>query len=1041
MDYCYLMGITILLLKELDDSDQNEMDFPEVINRFLHDRVQQAAYSLIPEKDKQDIHLKIGWLLFENTLDDDMSNNCFTIVEHLNKSSELITVKSELISLAKLNLISGSKAKESLAYNPALNYFQFGLNSLDDEGRKENYNLVFDLKKGEIESLFLMNEVKKGEKAAHDLLQLCATNEERVDVNNILILYYGGAGEMDKAIDLALDSLRLFGVNLPRNPHLLKLMVEVVKSKINLRGKSDKDLLLMDKFQDNNIHILFSLFKELIAPTYLQGLTNLLPYIILKMFNLALKNGNGPVSSFAYSGYALLWAKLDDFEESHHFGVLALEYNKYVENPPMEARCYFMATSFALYWKQSLESSREPRKIGLKKLIETGEYFWSSYIYLFGFWQELVLSNSLEDIIKLTNREIEFSKKAKQVEPYYVHTLHRNLFANFMGKTDSSKTLDFENSSEAEASDYFEGNTTSTMGIFYHAVCRLMLHYYHEDYQAALEMALDEKMTEDVIRDGTFTRVIYTFFTCLSILKVNENKNHPQRRKLSGIFKKRRKKMHTWFKLFPDNFGPMWFLINAEEARVEQKNDLAMSFYEKAIKSAKKLKSMMFESLSNELFGKFWLSINNTKVASLYINEAAYLYYRWGAEGKVNQLKTVYDDLFENQSVKGSQKKTSTYMTKTIQTNVHSSSTEESNLDINTLTKAAQALSREIVMEKLLNKLMKFMIENAGSQKGFLILKEGNQFYIEAKINIEKNEQQVEQHVLLDNANDISTTIVHYVARTKENMVLDDATNSDQFSNDNYIKINGIKSVLCIPLVDKGNLIGLLYMENNLATNAFTTERTKVLQLLSAEIAITIENARLYQNLTETNQNLEDKVQERTKKLHTINDELLSKNKEIQISKEIIENKNTHITNSIKYAKRIQNAMLPLKKNFLDAFEDYFILFKPREIVSGDFYWFSESEEFTFVAVADCTGHGVPGALLSMIGNTILNKIVNENRIQSPAIILKKLHLEIKLALKQRIRSNDRSQRNEGMDICFCAINKKNPSINICWCKKAVIYL
>ena len=238
-----------------------------------------------------------------------------------------------------------------------------------------------------------------------------------------------------------------------------------------------------------------------------------------------------------------------------------MEYNKRVDNPPMEARCYFMTTSFALYWRQSFLESQQPRKIGLQKLIDTGENFWASYIYLFGFWQEVVLSKSLDDIISLTEREIIFAQKAKQTEPYYVHILHRNLFKNLAGLTINQDSLDLEDGEEQQALAHFETNVTSTMGKFYHVVCRLVLHYQNEQYQQALEVASQDFINDDVIRDGTFTRVIYTFFTCLATLALSSDNAKPS--SVHQHYKKRKNKLKQWFTLFPENFSCMWNLVSS----------------------------------------------------------------------------------------------------------------------------------------------------------------------------------------------------------------------------------------------------------------------------------------------------------------------------------------------------------------------------------------------------------------------------------------------------------------------------------------------
>ena len=573
------------LLKGLSEqSSVDEHDFPNAVDRFLHDRVQQAAYSLIEDSQKRQVHLKIARLLLKNTSDDELKNTCFDLVEHYNKSISLLDDEAECYRLAELNLMAGQKAKEATAYQPALRYFIDAARCLEKVSSQSTLALDFAIQKGQVECHFLLAQIEDGLKQADVLLSKPLSVTDKVDLNNVLILYYGGAGQMDKAIDIALDSLRLFDMDLPRNPNQAQLLLELGRAKLRLGRKTADDLMSLPLIDDDRIHAIFSLLKELIAPTYLQGLNLLLPYIILRMFNLTLQYGNGPVASFAYSGYALLWSKLGGFAEAHRFGVLAMEYNKYVNNPPMEARCYFMSTSFALYWRQAMQDSQQPRKVGLQKLIDTGEYFWASYIYLFGFWQEVVLSKSLTDLIDLSKKELLFAHKAKQIEPYYVHTLHHNLFKNLAGQTQFPESLDNQRGEEAEAAAYFEQNVTSTMGKFYHVVCRLVLHYFDEQYDQALATATQPYITEEVIRDGTFTRVIYTFYSCLSVLALASSDIKPTQ--VHSNYAKRRQKIKQWFALCPENFAMMWYLLEAEEARLKGQDSKASDKYALALHAA-----------------------------------------------------------------------------------------------------------------------------------------------------------------------------------------------------------------------------------------------------------------------------------------------------------------------------------------------------------------------------------------------------------------------------------------------------------------------
>ncbi|MFK5984170.1 MAG: AAA family ATPase [Pseudomonadota bacterium] len=1036
------------LLVSMDNNSDAGALFSQTQERFLHDRVQQAAYSLIEESQKQQLHLKIARLLLKQTPADELENHYFDIVEHFNYSINLIDDSDELFKLAQLNFRVGKKAKDATAYQPALDYFTaaaqaqaLALEKSLAESNNSVFNkqqklLSFDISKGQIECHFLLSDADAGIKKAQQCLKTYTLIEDKIAINNLLILYYGGAGEMDKAIDIAFDSLGYFNVNMPRNPNLLQLVGELVRTKIKLGKRTSNDLMTMPLMQDKDSLAVMSLLKELVAPTYLQGLTNLLPYIILRMLYITLDHGNNPVSSFAYSGYALLWSKLDNFAESHRFGVLAMEYNKKVDNPPMEARCYFMVTSFSIYWKQALKDSLEPRKTGLQKLIETGEYFWASYIYLFGFWQEVVVSKSLDEIFNITQLNQRFAKKAEQVEPYHVHTLHQNLFKHLAGESLNNSSgmgaLDSVEGEETEAVEYFTHNKTSTMGKFYHVVCRLMLHYYHEDFSQAVTIATHPDINNDVIRDGTFTRVIYSFFTCLSILATNEGISSKPK-----LYNKLKRKIKQWYQLCPGNMSAMWHLLKAEECRINTRFNQACMHFDSAINAAKKMQSLWLESLANEIYARYWIQKKNKKVAIVYMSEAYYLYYRWGAAGKLQSLQKHYANYIQHLSTSSTSDLSFTSSVDTIietsstTTSSHvRTSTQESALDIETIAKASKILSGEIVMDKLLQKLMQFLIENAGAQKGVLVLTKADTLVIEAQISVDQ-ELLSEQEILLEDASNVSIPLIRYVARSQETVVLGNAcqyqnNETEQFSNDSYIIDHKIKSILCIPLVDKTRLVGVLYLENNITTDAFISERIQVLKILSAEIAISIENARLYHDLEIYNLTLEEKVADRTSELNAMNDALLSKNNEIEHTKKVLQAQNKHITDSIEYAKKIQQAILPAEDSIQQLFSNFFIIYLPKQIVSGDFYWLSQVDNKIMVAVADCTGHGVSGAFLSMIGHTLLNKLINEKHLTEPAKVLEQLHTDMRIALQQQ---GNLHQANDGMDIGLCQIDLDNNKV------------
>ena len=849
-------------MDELSDGETT-VSLPEALDKFHHDRVQQAAYTLIEEGQKKAIHLKIARILLKETSKAELENKYFDIVEHYNKSSSLIDDEKEKITLAELNLKVGKKAKESTAYGPALQYFKSGVDLLSGSSQEENHKLTFQIHKGMTECQFLIGKDEDGINSANELMIKSKTREEKIEINNILILYYGGAGQMDKSIDIAIDSLRLYNERLPRKCNQVQLLIELATTKIRELNKNVDYLINMPCTKNSDVLNAFSLLKELVAPTYLQGLL-LLPFIILRMFKLTLKHGNSSTSSFIFSAYGLLWSKLGIPSQAYKYGKLAMEYNKLVDNPPMEARTYFMVTSFAMFWKQPVKDSIEPRKQGLQKLVNTGENFWASYIYLFGFWQEVSLTGTIDEVVIIAEREVKFAKKVKQTEPFFIHTLHRNLFLNLKGDIDKTDSLDCDVDDERNAEEYFSANVTSTCGTFYHATTRLVLNYYYENYKEAVVTATGPKMTAEVIADPTYNVTIYTFFTGLAIMGAYAGFSGSEKRRYRKIFNKGKKKIQKWHRSGPENFECMLSLTLAEEARIDGNHSEARDLYTNAIKASEKMDSYLYKSLAYELYAKFWISVKEDKIARTFILEAGYLYQCWGANAKLKHLKENYSQYYiENRAKERIADSTSIHNTMSgPQTHVSSttSSSTLSFLDTATVIKASQAISGEIVLNNLLEKLMRILIENAGARKGMLILKQNGRLIIEAEGEIDNDKVNTLYAIPLEESESIPVSIINYTARTEDTVVLNNAVREGNFTTDNYIVKYCAKSIISMPIINQGKLIGILYLENGLIEGAFTTERLELLEVLSSQAAISIENAIFYNTL-------EKKVEERTSEL------------------------------------------------------------------------------------------------------------------------------------------------------------------------------
>ena len=505
----------------------------------------------------------------------------------------------------------------------------------------------------------------------------------------------------------------------------------------------------------------------------------------------------------------------------------------------------------------------------------------------------------------------------------------------------------------------------------------IMLHYYYkayllylfEDYINASEsIELAENYLEGVTSSALVP--LFYFYDSLIHLAIYPKSNKRGQKRIRKRVRKNQKKLKKWAEYAPMNIAHKYYLVEAEFARVQGKDGDARQSYDKAIELAKETKSFINEeALANELAARFYFSRKHLTIANFYLRSSHYLYKQWGAESKIKYLENKYPQCKKFEAIPLSEL---TPSTTSIGTQGASSGTQL--LDINTIVKASRAIFGEIEMKKLLRKLIKITIENAGAQKGILILSDdNNQLLIQGEGEIHTDKITVMQSMPIDKSKNLSPAIVRYVVKKQESVVLDDATESGAFTSDHYVIRNKPKSLLCMPIIEQKSLMGVLYLENNITTGAFTQNRLEVLKLLASQIAISIKNATLIQNLRE---------QERLQK-------------EMEI------------------ASRIQTSILPVSPTHNEL--DITAIMRPAEEVGGDYYdLIFDNENNLWFAIGDVSGHGVTaGLIMIMAQSTIYSSIKGDETITPKDAIVK---------VNRILTENIRHRLNETHFMTMCLV-------------------
>ncbi|MDM8566805.1 AAA family ATPase [Candidatus Halobeggiatoa sp. HSG11] len=820
-----------------------DAESPFIINnfKFLHDRVQQAAYTLIV--DKKNVHLQIGLLLLET----DVQENIFDIVEHFNLG--LVQDSKLKNKVAELNLIASRKSKKATAYVVAEQYLTIGEANLDGDYWQEHYELAFNiyLEKSEIE--YLNGNFEQSEASAKLILKHAKSPIDKVEAYKILVVQYTMQGQYAKAIQTGQEALLCLDVDLPSINLAGAFEKEILMAKINLGNRDISSLLNQTEVTDKQISITAKLLRYIAIPAYFYD-QELWFLLTMKNVNLCLKHGYVQETPSILCAYGIILGSIyHEYKIAYEFTNVAIEIsNKFNDN---KCQAYTMTSGFLLPWVKHIKHTRTISDEAQQAGLESGDLQYMGYLSTLQVFNSFYQGRSLKHIVSRIYKGLSFNRKAKnQFSTDLLLGIQTFLF-NLTGFTESK--TDFYNEEMTEE-QYLEQHKNHKSILCYCFILKTQVSYLYGKPKEALQYAIKaEKLINSILGVVTVVDNNFYYSLCMTTLYLQAPKEEQTQywQKLT----ENQQQMRVWANNCEDNFLHKYLLIEAEIARITGKDSEALDLYAQAITNAKKHKFIQDEALANELIASFWFAKGYNQYANTHLREAHYAYQKWRATAKVKDLEDRYPQLLANKTLIPTN---NSVLTSTKMTASHW-------LDLSSVVKASHAMSEEIMLAKLLKKMMNIIIENAGANRGFIILPQQNNWFIEAEIQLDNLIVKVLQSIPVNSYKQISVNIINYVIRTGKNVVLNN--NDHKFTSDSYINKYHPKSILCMPLSNQGILKGILYLENNQLNDVFTSERIEVLNLLSSQIMISIENAQLYQNL-------EQKVNERTIKLQTTLEDL-----------------------------------------------------------------------------------------------------------------------------------------------------------------------
>ena len=803
--------------------------------RFLHDRVQEAAYSLIPKELRGEAHLRIGMLLAAHTPSAKREEAIFEIVNQLNCGSHLITSVEDRERVADLNLIAGRRAKISTAYDAALKYLRAGSALLTEETWERNYELMFSIEYLIAECELLTAEKVTAEDRMSRLAKRAKGRHDVCMVTRLRLTLYTTLDRSDLAAEVFLDWLRRDGTSWSNHPTREEVMHEYERIWVLLGRRSIEDLIDLPLITNRDVLDTLDVFTEIMTPSQLFD-EHLNSLVICRLVTLSLEHGNCDASCFAYVWLAMFAGpRFNNYRDGFRFGQLGYELAEKRGLTRYQARIWMNMGSTVLPWAKHVAGGRELVRRAFDAAYRIGDLTFASYS-----WDQLVTvclaaGDPLAEVQTECENGIAFARRVCFGLVIELCGAQLGLILTLRGLTPTFGCLDHRDYVEFDTERRLAESTNLVFAEFYYWTRKLQAHFFAGDLASAVDAAL---RAEPLLWSAAamFESAEYRLFGALVHAAAWDNATPETRARHFDAVLDHHRQLAIWAEINPETFADRAALVGAEIARIEGRLLDAQELYEEAVRLAHANGFVHNEGLANELAGRFYAARGFEKIATTYLRDARYCYSRWGADGKVRQLEQLYPSLRADKAASDS--------TTTILSSVE-------HLDLATVIKVSEAVSGEIVLEKLVDTLVRTAIEHAGAERGLLILPRGDEHRIEAEVTTHRSQVTVELRQTRVTAADLPESVFQYVLRTKETVLLHDASGQSPFSDDAYIREHNARSLLCLPILQQTRLLGMLYLENNLTQSAFTPARMAVLKLLASQAAISIENARLYRDLAE----------------------------------------------------------------------------------------------------------------------------------------------------------------------------------------------
>eukprot|EP01132_Coremiostelium_polycephalum_P005966 gene5966-7431_t len=886
--------------------------------RFVHDRVQQAAYSLVLLKDKKETHLNIGRLLYKNSEKDQLLSNIFDIVNQYNVGIDMVTTVDEKLLLSKLNYSAGKKAKLAAAYTAANTYLECALKTFDfDTCWQEQYEISYNTFFEKSECEFMCGNIEEAERLLEIVIEKSRNAKDKGEAVALRVQQYTLLSRFCDSLEKGYQYLISQGLEINRAPTDAQLKEEYEKLKLKLGDKSFLDLLdtIDIKKPSPKLSVCLKVMGIMIAPLFFTNIT-FLSSVLLRIADITITYGCCSWSSVGMVMFGLIVCigRFDDFQIGYDCGKFAMALKDLYGEPSTKGKVTLLFGNFINHWKAHMSTNGMFIKQAFLESIESGDLGYACYSSVHLLFMNILVGSPLLEIYALSKKYILLVEQFNYRPMSMILLSHQNFIGELIGPENmEEETPEWNEQQYEEELSKIEIECPKC----FHYVFKMQGKYFLGQYQKAWDATLKTEKSLSGIYAHSPMASYYTF-KCLIIFALYDQLSEKEKRDRLEMVYTCLERLEVFAKYSFENFGVMVLIVKGELARVREQYLESMELFSEAVSVSQTHKYVQFEALSNELAAKMYIKLKKYAVARAYLLEAQLCYSMWGASVKANQLEMEFPNIFNpvsNRTPVSQNKKienTSSFNEPRLSIRRRSQDSGKSSqllqypqvdaFDLCSVITVSHSLAEEIYFDRLLKRLMKVVIRNAGASRGFLLLLEdscnrelfpshhnelfgdlnvaasagvtGEKVNVEVYINsrafadltplspVESSpaisspilrslnnnnmNEELNKAIRDDGTWNLCVSMINYVRRTQSPLLISNANEDKTFSEDPYVKNQNPKSVLVLPIVHQGKLVSVLYLENNFTTGAFTSGRLEVLKLLSTQIAISFQNARLF---------------------------------------------------------------------------------------------------------------------------------------------------------------------------------------------------